>query len=112
VAVAVVATAMAPDRAVPVLVFLAAVRVLQDYVVYPRLISRALHLSPVAVVVALWAGAAIGGVVGVCLAVPLVGVMQVTHRHWREYREIESLIQNAGVGGRGTAPPEASGRVP
>ena len=82
--VAVVATAMAPDHVMPVLVFLAALRLLQDYVIYPRLISRAMHLHPLAVVVALWAGAAIGGVIGVCLAIPIVGVMQVTYRHWRD----------------------------
>jgi predicted PurR-regulated permease PerM len=90
--VAVVATAMAPERVVAVLVFLAALRLLQDYAIYPRLISRAMHLHPLAVVVALWAGAALGGLVGVCLAIPLVGMMQVTYRHWREYREIEHLV--------------------
>jgi predicted PurR-regulated permease PerM len=90
--VAVVATAVAPDRVLAVLGFLAALRLVQDYVIYPRLISRALHLHPLAIVVALWAGAAVGGLVGVCLAVPLVGMMRVTHRHWREYQEIEALV--------------------
>lgn len=90
--VAVVATAAAPDRVVGVLLFLAALRVVQDYVIYPRLIKRTLHLQPLAVVLALWAGAAVGGVVGVCLAVPLVGLIQATHRHWREYRDIEVLV--------------------
>lgn len=91
---AVVATATAPDRAVPILLFLAGLRVVQDYAIYPRLISRALHLHPVAVVAALWAGAAFGGVVGVCLAVPIVGGSQVALRHWREYREIEELVSD------------------
>lgn len=54
--------------------------------------SRALHLSPLAVVVALWAGAMLGGLVGIVLAVPLVGAVQVAHRHWREYRDIEQLV--------------------
>ena len=101
--VAVVATAVAPDRVLAILGFLAALRLLQDYVVYPRLISRALHLHPLAIVVALWAGAAVGGLVGVCLAVPLVGIMQVTHRHWREYRDIEALVAMA-EGQRQVAP--------
>jgi predicted PurR-regulated permease PerM len=92
--VAVVATAMAPDRVLPVLVFLALLRVLQDYAIYPRLISRAMHLHPVAVVIALWIGAAVGGIVGVCLAVPIVGVLQVAYRHWREYRDIEDLLED------------------
>jgi predicted PurR-regulated permease PerM len=93
--VAVVATAVAPQSILPVLGFLALLRVVQDYVIYPRLISRAVHLHPLAVVFALWAGAALGGLVGVCLAVPLVGVLQVTFRHWREYREIELLVDEA-----------------
>jgi predicted PurR-regulated permease PerM len=88
-----IATAMAPDRAVPVLIFLLGLRIFQDYAIYPRLMSRAVHLHPIAVIVALWAGAAIGGLVGVCLAVPVVGVLQVTVRHWREYYEIQQLIK-------------------
>ena len=92
---AVVATAAAPDRVVGVLLFLAALRVVQDYVIYPHLIKRTLLLHPLAVVLALWAGAGVGGVVGVCLAVPLVGFMKATHRHWREYRDIEVLVAEA-----------------
>ncbi|MDP3718651.1 MAG: AI-2E family transporter [Acidobacteriota bacterium] len=91
--VAVVATGMAEERVVAVLVFLAGLRLVQDYAIYPRLISRVMHLHPVAVVLALWAGAAIGGIVGVCLAIPVVGMAQVAHRHWREYREIEELVR-------------------
>jgi predicted PurR-regulated permease PerM len=93
---AVVVTSVAPDRALPVLGFLAVLRVVQDYVVYPRLISRGLHLHPLAVVVALWVGAGLAGVVGVCLAVPLVGMLQVTRRHWREYHEIEAIVHEQG----------------
>jgi predicted PurR-regulated permease PerM len=92
---AVVATAAAPERVVGVLLFLAALRVLQDYVIYPRLIKRTLNLHPLAVVLALWAGAAVGGVIGVCLAIPLVGFIKATHRHWREYRDIELLVAEA-----------------
>ena len=103
---AVVATAMAPERAVAVLFFLAALRLVQDYGVYPRLISGALHLHPLAVVLALWIGAVVGGIVGVCLAVPLVGGVQVARRHWREYRDIETLVAEV------TAQRAAAGAVP
>jgi predicted PurR-regulated permease PerM len=94
---AVVATAVAPDRVLPVLAFLLLLRIAQDYLVYPHLISKAMKLHPVAVVIALWTGAALGGLIGVCLAIPVVGVLQVTVRHWREYREIEALVQQAAV---------------
>jgi predicted PurR-regulated permease PerM len=94
--VAVVATAMAPERVLPVLAFLLLLRIVQDYMVYPHLIKKAMKLHPIAVVIALWAGAALGGVVGVCLAIPVVGVLQVTLRHWREYRDIEALVEETG----------------
>jgi predicted PurR-regulated permease PerM len=94
-AVAISATAVAsPSQVLLVLAFLGALRVLQDYVIYPRLIRRAMHLHPIAVVVAIWIGATLGGIVGVCLAVPSVGVLQVTYRHYREYREIERLVRD------------------
>jgi predicted PurR-regulated permease PerM len=96
---AVVATSAATDGVAPVLLFLAALRVLQDYVIYPRLIKRTLHLHPLAVVVALWAGAGLGGVVGVCLAIPLVGLTKTTYRHWREYRDIEMLVADQSARG-------------
>ena len=93
-AVAISATAVAPSSQVlPVLAFLGGVRVLQDYVIYPRLIRRAMHLHPIAVVLAIWLGATVGGVVGVCLAVPTVGLLQVLYRHYREYRDIERLVR-------------------
>jgi predicted PurR-regulated permease PerM len=93
--VAVVATGMAPERVLPVLAFLLLLRIVQDYLVYPHLIRKAMKLHPIAVVSALWVGAALGGLVGVCLAIPVVGVLQVTLRHWREYREIEALVEDA-----------------
>jgi predicted PurR-regulated permease PerM len=93
-AVAISATAVAPSSQVLlVLGFLGGVRILQDYVIYPRLIRRAMHLHPVAVVLAIWLGAMAGGVIGVCLAVPTVGVLQVLYRHYREYRAIERLVR-------------------
>lgn len=93
-AVAISATSVVPaSKVVFVLAFLGGVRLLQDYVIYPRLIRRAIHLHPVAVVLAIWVGAMLGGIVGVCLAIPTVGVVQVAFRHYREYRAIERLIR-------------------
>jgi predicted PurR-regulated permease PerM len=93
-AVAISATSVASSSQVLlVLAFLGGMRVLQDYVIYPRLIRRTMHLHPVGVVLAIWLGATAGGIVGVCLAVPTVGVLQVLYRHYREYREIERLVR-------------------
>jgi predicted PurR-regulated permease PerM len=93
-AVAISATSVAsPSQVVLVLAFLGTLRMVQDYVIYPRLIRQAMHLHPLAVVLAIWFGAMLGGVVGVCLAVPTVGVSQVAWRHYREYRAVERLVR-------------------
>lgn len=83
------------DRLVAIVLFLAALRVIQDYVVYPRLIRRGMHLSTLAVILTVWTGAALAEAPGVILAIPVAGFLSVSVRHWREYREIEQLIEAA-----------------
>jgi predicted PurR-regulated permease PerM len=75
--------------------FLVVLRIVQDYVVYPRLIRRGMHLSTLAVIVTVWTGAAVARAPGVMLAIPVAGCISVSLRHWREYREIERLVRSA-----------------
>ncbi len=74
-----------------VLVFLGVLRVAQDYFVYPRLIGHGIHLHPLAVIIAILSGAEIAGVTGIFLAIPVVAVLTVSYRHWREHRGSEGL---------------------
>jgi len=80
------------DRVVAIVVFLIALRILQDYVVYPRLVRRGMHLSTLAVIFTVWLGATLAGAAGVLLAIPAAGCLSVSARHWREYHEIERLV--------------------
>ncbi|HVB38339.1 MAG TPA: AI-2E family transporter [Vicinamibacterales bacterium] len=92
--VAVLASSLQPvERALSVLVFLAALRLVQDYVIYPRLIRRGMHLPALVVIAAIWTGTEIGGLAGAFLVIPVAGVLAVAFRHWREYREIERLVR-------------------
>lgn len=62
-------------------VFLGAFRLLQDYVISPRLMSRGVELHPVWVVFGVFAGAEIGGVAGVFLSVPVLALARlILHR--------------------------------
>ena len=72
---------------------LALLRLIQDYVVLPRLLGRGMHLPPAAVILAIVVGAHVAGVVGVLVAVPAVGLAAVAWRHWRDYRAIERLVR-------------------
>ena len=74
-----------------VLAFLAVLRIVQDYVVYPRLIGQGIHLHPLAVIIAILSGAELAGVAGIFLAIPVVAILTVGYRHWLEHRGSEGL---------------------
>jgi predicted PurR-regulated permease PerM len=76
-----------PMLAVWALAFLAALRIVEDYVIYPRLLRRTVHLHPLAVIIAVVAGAELDGVAGMFLAVPLTAVGTVAFRQWLSWRE-------------------------
>lgn len=76
-----------------VLLFLGVLRMVEDYVVYPRLIGQGIHLHPLAVILAILAGAEIAGVAGIFLAIPLIAVITVSYRHWLEHRGHETIAE-------------------
>ena len=87
------------DHVLAVSLFLLILRLVQDYVVYPRLIRHGMHLSTLAVILTVWAGAAIAQAPGVMLAIPVAGFISVSIRHYREYREIERLVRSVDIAG-------------
>ena len=64
--VALMAAGQADEYALAIVLVLAALRLVQDLVVYPRLIRSGMHLSPAAVILVVWCGAALNGAAGVC----------------------------------------------
>jgi predicted PurR-regulated permease PerM len=78
-----------PSRAVMVAVFLLVLRLLQDYLINPKLIGREIPLHPMAVILAILCGGEIGGVAGIILAVPLLAILTVAVHHWRAHQASE-----------------------
>ncbi len=76
----------AGSSAALVLLFLAVLRIVQDYVIYPRLIGSGIHLHPLAVILAILAGNEMAGLTGIFLAIPVIAILTVTYRHWIEHR--------------------------
>jgi predicted PurR-regulated permease PerM len=91
--VAVLAAALqgGSSSALLVIVFLAVLRIFQDYFIYPKLIGQGIHLHPLAVIVAILAGAELAGIAGIFLAIPVVAILTVSYRHWLEHRGSEGL---------------------
>jgi predicted PurR-regulated permease PerM len=76
-----------------VLLFLGVLRIVHDYVVYPRIIGQGIHLHPLAVILAILAGAEIAGVAGIFLAIPVIAILTVSYRHWLEHRGSETIAE-------------------
>lgn len=76
-----------------VLIFLGVLRIVQDYVLYPRIIGQGIHLHPLAVILAILAGAEIAGVAGIFLAIPVIAILTVAYRHWLEHRGSETIAE-------------------
>ena len=76
-----------------VLLFLGVLRIVQDYVIYPRIIGEGIHLHPLAVILAILAGAEIAGVAGIFLAIPVIAIITVSYRHWLEHRGLETIAE-------------------
>jgi predicted PurR-regulated permease PerM len=88
-----------------VIVFLAVLRIVQDYVVYPKLIGQGIHLHPLAVIIAILSGAELAGVAGIFLAIPVVAILTVSYRHWLEHRGSEGLADVLETTTAPTVPP-------
>jgi len=76
-----------------VLLFLGVLRIVQDYVIYPRIIGEGIHLHPLAVILAILAGAELAGIAGIFLAIPVIAVLTVSYRHWLEHQGSETIAE-------------------
>jgi len=74
-----------------VAVFLSVLRLLQDYFIYPRIVGRGIKMHPLVVIIAILAGAEIGGLIGIFLSIPIVGLVIVFYNHYLAYRGIQNL---------------------
>jgi predicted PurR-regulated permease PerM len=66
-----------------VVLFLALFRLVQDYVISPRLMSAGVELHPLLVILGVFAGGEIGGIEGTFLSVPIMALLRVVYRRIR-----------------------------
>ncbi len=70
-----------------VLIFLAVWRLVQDYVVSPRMMGKSMELHPLATLFGVLAGGEIAGVLGVYLSIPVMATLRIVWRRWQLYAE-------------------------
>jgi len=69
------------------LLFLVVWRMVQDYVISPRIMGASVELHPLAALFGVLAGAEIAGVLGVYLSIPVMASLRIIWRRWRIYAE-------------------------
>lgn len=87
-----VASFYSPNQVILVLLFLSTLRLIHDYVTYPRIIGSGIHLHPLAVILSILAGHELAGIAGIFLAIPVTAIITVTYRHWLEHRGSAGLV--------------------
>ncbi|MGA9471800.1 MAG: AI-2E family transporter [Terriglobales bacterium] len=68
-------------------VFLVLWRMVQDYVISPRIMGASVELHPLAALFGILAGGEIAGVLGVYLSIPVMASLRIVWRRWRLYAE-------------------------
>ncbi len=73
------------SQGLSVFIFLAVLRIIHDYITYPRIVRDGVHLPPLAIILSVLAGEQIAGIPGVFLAIPLVAIATVLYKHVLEH---------------------------
>jgi len=77
----------APWKAVVVLVFAALIQQLENQFLVPKVMQKALGISPFVTLVALLVGGKLAGVMGAVLAIPTVAAISVLTKEWPNIRK-------------------------
>lgn len=96
IAITVIATASLESgwQAIYTLIFLGILRILQDYVFYPRIIREGVHLHPLAIILSVLAGEQVAGIPGVFLSIPVMALLTVTYKHVLEHSGSKGIVAN------------------
>ncbi|MDI1241589.1 MAG: AI-2E family transporter [bacterium] len=82
-----------PWRAWPTLIFLITLRIIHDYITYPRIVRGGIHLHPVLIIISVLAGEQIAGIPGVFLAIPVVALITVAYKHFLDHQGSRTLFE-------------------
>ena len=83
-----------PWKALYVAIFLIVLRIVHDYVTYPRIVRGGMHMHPLAIILSVLAGEQVAGIPGVFLSIPIVAIASVFYRHILEHRGQRGLVSD------------------
>jgi predicted PurR-regulated permease PerM len=90
-----VALSVSPWLALGVLALYLVVSTIEANILYPKVVGDIVGLHPLVIIVALFLGAEVGGVMGALLAVPFTVVLQVLFEQFYRFEEPEAAVVKA-----------------
>ena len=73
--------------------FLGLWRLVQDYLLVPRVMGNKVELHPLAAIVAVLMGNEIAGVIGVYLSIPVAATLRILWVRWQHRRALEGTAK-------------------
>jgi predicted PurR-regulated permease PerM len=99
--VAAVAAFQGPGVLIAVIVILLVYQLIENFVIAPRVMNRAVDLSPVGVIIAILIGGSLAGLVGALLALPVAAMVKIVVFELLVPERIEEVRRDAAETGRG-----------
>jgi predicted PurR-regulated permease PerM len=107
--VAVVALSESPEALIWSMVLLFAYQQVENFLIAPKVMNRAVDLSPASVIIALMVGGSLAGLVGALLALPLAALLKIVFRDYIVQERIDQVRAEA-ASGNGTRRSRRRGR--
>jgi predicted PurR-regulated permease PerM len=85
---AAIAFSISPLKALLVIIIYIVIEQIESNIMVPKIMGRAVGLSPVIIILALLIGAKLAGLLGVFVAVPVAAALSVIVQEWSEIRKI------------------------
>ncbi len=102
--VAAVALVETPELVIWAMLLLIVYQQIENYLVAPRVMNRAVDLSPASVIIALMVGGALAGLVGALLALPVAAMIKIVFQDYVVQGRVEKMryeaAENGGVAGQ------------
>lgn len=98
--VAAVAYGQSPEQMVWALVLLLVYQQVENFVIAPRVMNKAVDLSPATVIIALMVGGSLAGLIGALLALPLAALIKVVVEDYIVLERVESVRAEVASGER------------
>jgi predicted PurR-regulated permease PerM len=77
---------VAGSNVVPIIIFLIAFRLFQDYILSPHVMGQGVEVHPLLVLFGVFAGAELAGIPGTFLSVPVLALVRIVYRRVRKAR--------------------------